>query len=410
MLAPQLLLAFVIAFIVFEYLLEQYLAHLNTRNWSEQIPAEMQGYIDSEKYLKARQYHLVKEKFGLITATFSLALTLAMLLSGGFGLLDAWVRQHTQNPVAMALIFFGALYLAFDLLMLPFSVYNTFKIEAQFGFNKTTPRLFIMDKLKGLLLSAAIGGGLLSLIIFLYHAMGTWFWLIGWGAVTLFTLFFTLFYTTLLVPIFNKLTPLEPGELRDAISRYAEKINFPLKNIFVIDGSKRSTKSNAYFSGIGAKKTIVLYDTLVKNHSVEELVAVLAHEVGHYKKKHIRNSLVLSTLQTGVLFFIFGKMAGSVTLAHMLGAQEPGFHIGLLAFTLIVNPVSLVLGILMNIYSRKNEFEADAFAKETHNGGSLKEALKKLSVDNLSNLHPHPAYVFLHYSHPPLLERLKALG
>lgn len=409
MFSPSVLLYLVIAFILLEYLLARVLDYLNTRNWSPEIPAEMKGHIDEKKYDKARQYDLAHKRFGLVTATFSLMLVIAMLLSGGFGVLDAWARRFAESPILLALVYFGVLYLAYDLISLPFAVYNTFVIEAKFGFNKTTPALFVKDKIKGLLLSALIGGALLSLIIFIYQVTGEWFWLLAWAVVTLFSLFMTVFYTTLLVPIFNKLTPLESGDLREAINRYAEKVKFPLKNIFVIDGSKRSAKSNAYFSGIGAKKTIVLYDTLIKNHNQDELVAILAHEVGHYKKKHIRNSLILSAIQTGILLYVFGKFVDNPALSAMMGAKESSFHIGMLAFSLLLNPISLVIGILMNMYSRKNEFEADAFAKETSNGFHLQEALKKLSAHNLSNLRPHPAYVFFHYSHPPLLQRLRAL-
>ncbi len=409
MFSPSMLLYLVIAFILLEYLLARVLDYLNTKNWAPEIPEEMRGHIDEIKYEEARQYGLAHQRFVLVTATFGVVLVIAMLLSGGFGMLDAWTRRFAESPIPLALIYFGALFLAYDLISLPFAVYNTFVIEAKFGFNKTTPALFVKDKIKGLLLSALIGGGLLSLIIFIYQAAGEWFWLLAWAVVTLFSLFMTVFYTTLLVPIFNKLTPLDGGDLRDAINRYAEKVQFPLKNIFVIDGSKRSAKSNAYFSGIGPKKTIVLYDTLIKNHNQDELVAILAHEVGHYKKKHIRNSLILSAIQTGFLLFVFGKFVGNPTLSVMMGSQEPSFHIGMLAFSLLLNPISLVIGILMNMYSRKNEFEADAFAKETSSGFHLREALKKLSVHNLSNLRPHPVYVFFHYSHPPLLQRLRAL-
>ncbi len=410
MISAPTLLYLVIAFILLEFLLERILDYLNSKNWSPEIPKEMSGYIDEDKYLKSREYEQTKKRMSILVSMLSLIAIITLLLLDGFGKLDSWARQFTNSPILLALIYFGVVYAIYDIVSLPFSIYNTFVIEERFGFNKTTPKTYIIDKIKGLILSALIGGGLLSLIILIYQATGEWFWLLTWGVITLFSLFFTVFYTSLLVPIFNKLTPLEPGELRDAINHYAEKVKFPLKNVMVMDSSKRSSKSNAYFSGIGAKKTIVLFDTLIKNHKKEELVSILAHEVGHYKKKHIRNSLILSTIQTGILLFIFGKFVGSPLLAAMMGAEEPSFHIGLLGFGLIFSPISMIIGILMNMYSRKNEFEADAFAKETYNGNELKEALKKLSVDNLSNLRPHPAYVFFHYSHPPLLERLKALG
>ncbi len=409
MLSPVLLLGFVLAFIILEYLLERFLDFLNSKNWSSEIPAEMTGYLDADKYKKSQLYDQTKKRIGLIISTFSLMLISTLLLTGGFGALDGWVRQITEIPVLMALIYFGVLFIIYDLISLPFAIYDTFVIEAKFGFNKTTLGTFVLDKIKGVVLTTFIGGGLLALMITIYEATGQWFWLIAWVVITLFSLFITVFYTSILVPIFNKLTPLEPGELRNAINQYVRKVGFPLKNIMVMDSSKRSSKSNAYFSGLGAKKTIVLFDTLIQNHTTDELVAILAHEVGHYKKKHIRNGLILSTLQTGILLFIFGQFVDSRLLAEMLGAEKASFHIGMIGFTLLFNPISLILGILFNLYSRKNEFEADAFAKETFEAQPMVEALKKLSVHNLSNLRPHPAYVFFHYSHPPVLERISRL-
>lgn len=406
----EFLFGVIIFFIVFEYSIERILDYLNKKNWSNDIPEEMEGYIDEQKYAETQQYEKTNKKMSLITGTLGFALILFMLFFDGFALLDNWVRQYTEQPILMSLLFFGVLYLLYDLISIPFSIYQTFVIEEKFGFNKTTVSTFITDKLKGYLLTIILGGGMLSLVVFFYQITGPWFWLITWIVVTLFSLFFTMFYTSILVPVFNKLTPLEDGELRTAIQAYSTKVNFPLKDVMVIDGSKRSAKANAYFSGIGPKKSIVLYDTLIEKHSVEELVSVIAHEVGHYKKKHVQKNFILSILQTGLLLYIFGWAVNSPVLSQTLGATEPSFHLGLLAFSLIFNPVSFLIGILMNMYSRKNEFEADAYAKLTYSGDKLMEALKKLSVDNLSNLRPHPAYVFFHYSHPPLLERLKALG
>jgi STE24 endopeptidase len=346
----------------------------------------------------------------MLTGTISLAGLLLVLFLDGFAWLDAWVRNYTDNAIVMSLLFFGVLGLASDLLGLPFALYRTFVIEERFGFNKTTLKTFLFDKLKGYILAVMVGGGLLALVLWIYQSAGSYFWLITWVVVSVFTVFMTMFYTTFLVPVFNKLTPLPEGELRTAIESYCKKVGFKLNNLFVIDGSKRSAKANAYFSGLGAKKTIVLYDTLIEKHSMEELVAVLAHEVGHYKKKHTLVGTIQGIAHTGVMLFILSLFLGNPALAHALGAAESSFHIDILAFGLLYSPLSEMLGIISNIISRKHEFEADAYAKETYNGNALQEALKKLSSDNLSNLKPHPAYVFVHYSHPPVLERLKVLG
>jgi STE24 endopeptidase len=282
-------------------------------------------------------------------------------------------------------------------------------IEERFGFNKTTPKIFILDKLKGWLLVLILGGGLIALVVWIYTISGPWFWMLAWGAIGFFTIFMTMFYSNLIVPLFNKQTPLEEGSLRKAIESFAQKVNFKLKNIFVMDGSKRSTKANAYFTGLGAKKRIVLFDTLIKDHTDEELVSVLAHEVGHYKKKHTLSGTVLSLLQMGLMLYILSLFIGKPVLSQALGASEGSFHMGILAFMLLYSPLSMILGLIMNAVSRRNEFTADRYAGEHYDPEPLKEALKKLSVNHLSNLTPHPAYVFFHYSHPPLLERLKAL-
>lgn len=405
----QTLLYAVVAFIILEFLFERLLDFINLKNRSAHIPQEMEGFVDAEKYSKMQTYSRETTQFGAISGTFSLIIIVSLLLFGGFAWLDNMVREYTTQPILMGLSFFGILYIVNDLIGLPFSLYRIFVIEEKYGFNKTTAGTFIIDKLKGYLLTAIMGGGILSLIIWVYMLTGSWFWLIAWGIVTAFSLFISMFYTSVLVPIFNELTPLEDGELRTALETYAGKVDFPLKNVMVMNGSKRSTKSNAYFSGLGSRKTIVLFDTLIENHSVEELVAVIAHEVGHYKRKHIQKGLVLSVLQMGVLFLVFGWLVSNPLLAQMLGAEQPSFHLGLLAFGLLYSPISLVTGVLMNMYSRKNEFEADDFARQTYGTEPMILALKKLSVDNLSNLTPHPAYVFVHYSHPPVLQRIEAL-
>lgn len=399
----------IIAITVLDFFVERILDYLNTTRFSEQLPKEVEGIYNPDDYRKSQQYLKTNHSFGMLTSAVSFVAIMAMLFFGGFAWIDGIVRTWTENPVWMTILFFGIIGLASDLISTPFSVYDTFVIEEKFGFNKTTPRTFILDKLKGWLLGAIIGGGLIALIVWIYQSTGQWFWLIGWGAVTIFTLFMTMFYSNLIVPLFNKQTPLEDGELRDAISAFAAKAGFRLKNIFVIDGSKRSTKANAYFTGLGPKKRIVLYDTLIKDHTTSELVAVLAHEIGHYKKKHTLLGTFLGIVQTGIVFYILSVFIGNPVLSQALGAEQGSFHIGILAFGILYSPISMLLGILMNLVSRHNEFAADRFATIHFSGESLKEALKKLSVKNLSNLRPHPAVVFVHYSHPPLLERLKAI-
>jgi STE24 endopeptidase len=345
----------------------------------------------------------------MLTSTFSFVLIMLMFFLEGFALVNNWAVSISSHPIWSALIFFGILLLASDILTTPFSIYSTFVIEEKFGFNKTTPKTFILDKLKGWLLGAIIGGGLLALIIFIYMKTGNMFWLYVWLVVSGFSIFMAMFYSSLIVPLFNKQTPLEEDELKQAIQNFAAKVGFKLDNIFVIDGSKRSTKANAYFSGLGPKKRIVLYDTLINDMETPELVAVLAHEIGHYKKKHILWSLFIGIIQTGIMLYIFSLFIGSPELSTALGVGQPSFHIGLIAFGILYSPLSSLIGIGMNLFSRKNEYEADAFADKHYDGQALASALKKLSVKNLSNLRPHPAYVFVHYSHPTLLQRLAAL-
>jgi len=386
------------------------LSYLNTTTWSNKLPQEVGDLYDAKKYEQAQQYDKANKRLGIIGSTISLILILAFLFFGGFAWLNEALSSVTTHYIALPLLFFGVLYIVSDLLSLPVSLYQTFVIEEKFGFNKTTPVTFIIDKLKGYLLTALLGGILLSAIIFIYYKTQTYFWLLAWVVMTFFTLFFATFYTSLIVPLFNKLSPLETGELKDAINKYSEKVAFPLKNIFVVDGSKRSSKANAYFSGLGKQKSIVLYDTLINQNTTDELVAILAHEVGHYKKKHILKGLIISIIQTGVMLFILGLALKSPLLSQALGVEEPTFHIGLIAFGILFSPISTVLGLFMNMFSRKNEYEADAFAKATASGSALINALKKLSVNHLSNLNPHPAYVFFYHSHPTLLQRLRALS
>ena len=382
---------------------------MNDSHRSEELPPDLTDLYPPEKYKKQQEYDQVKSQFGLITSTFSLLIMMGMLFLDGFAWVDAYVRDLSDNSIVQALLFFGLLSLASDLVSIPFSLYSTFVIEERFGFNRMTAKTFVLDKLKGYLMGGIIGGGLLSLFVWFYESTGDQFWVYGWVAFSAFMVFMTSFYATLIVPLFNKLTPLDQGELRTAIEGYCAKVGFKLDNLFVMDGSKRSSKGNAFFSGLGANKRIVLYDTLIQKHTVPELVAVLAHEVGHYKKKHTLASIVLSIAQTGLMLFVLSLVINHSVLSEALGAGQHSFHLGLLVFTLLYGPLSMIMGIGMHVLSRKNEYQADAFARDTYDGQALGDALKKLSVDTLSNLKPHPWYVFFYYSHPTLLQRLKAI-
>ncbi len=401
--------AVMIGFVLLEFLIERILDFLDSRYWSAELPAELAGIYDAEKYKKSQEYEKVQTRFGVLTSAFSLVIILCMLIFDGFAWVSGIAGGITTNPILQGLIFFGILYFSSDLLGIPFSLYATFNIEERFGFNKTTASTFILDKLKGWLLLIILGGGLLSFVIWVFPLTGKWFWVIVWGVLSLFSLFISMFYSQIIVPLFNKQKPLEDGPLREAVEAFSIKTGFKLKNIYVIDGSKRSKKANAYFTGLGAKKRIVLYDTLISEHSNEELVAVLAHEIGHYKKKHTITGLITSVATTGLMLFLFSVMIERPELSAALGASEPSFHMGLLGFGLLYGPLSLILGLIGNSISRKNEYAADRFAAEHYSALHLQNALKKLSVDNLSNLRPHPASVFFHYSHPPLLKRLAAL-
>lgn len=400
---------FILGIIVFDFLFERFLDYLNTTRWSEQLPNKLIGIYDDEEYKKSQSYKKVNHKFEMLTSSFSFLIIFFMLLFKGFALVNGWVLGITDNIIFSSLLFFAILGLASDIITTPFSVYDTFVIEERFGFNKTTTKTFILDKIKGLVLAAILGGGLLALIIFIWTKTGDFFWLWAWGIITFITLFMTMFYSNLIVPLFNKQTPLEEGELKQMIHEFSSKAGFQLKNIYVIDGSKRSTKANAYFTGIGPKKRIVLYDTLINDLSKEEIVAVLAHEIGHYKKKHVLTGLFMGILQTGLMLYIFSLLVNSPVLSNALGVEEPRFHIGLIAFGILYSPLSFIMGIFMNMISRRNEYQADAYASKFGYAIELVSGLKKLSVKNLSNLTPHPLFIFFNYSHPTLLQRLERL-
>ncbi len=399
----------IIGILAFDYLLERTLSILNNSHRNNILPKILADIYDPEKYKKSQEYGRINSKFSLISSSFSFLLILLILFFDGFALVDNFARSVSSHPIAITLIFFGILLFASDILGIPFDIYSTFVIEEKFGFNKTTPKIFIFDKLKGWLLSIVIGGLMLGVITWLYLTFKDLFWLYAWITISGFSVFMAMFYSSLIVPLFNKQTPLEEGELRSAIENFSSKVDFNLHNIFVIDGSKRSSKANAYFSGLGPKKRIVLYDTLIKDLEINELVAVLAHEIGHYKKKHIVSSIFLSILQTGFTLYIFSLLVGNPNLSLALGVEQQSFHIGLIAFGILYSPLSTILGLAMNVFSRKNEYQADHFAAKHELGNELISGLKKLSINSLSNLTPHPLFVFFNYSHPSLFQRITAI-
>ena len=404
------ILYIIIGILVFNYLWEQLLDYLNLRHQQEHAPQELQDICDQATYQKTLSYHRAKTNFGFLSSAAGFLVVIVLLITGSLGEMDQWMRQYFHHEIVLALVFFGALYLTADILSIPLQWYNTFILEEKFGFNKTTGRTFWLDKLKGYLVALVLGGPLIWLLLYLIDQLGPGFWLYFLIAISGFSLFISVFYTSLILPLFNKLTPLPDGELKDAIQNYSKTADFPLANILVIDGSKRSSKSNAFFSGLGKKKKIVLYDTLIQNHSTQELVSILAHEVGHYKKKHIIQSFVLSISQSALMLFMLSLMINNESLSFALGGKQMSIHLNLLAFGMLYTPVSKLLGVLLNAFSRKNEYQADAFAAKTADGSALQSALKKLSIDNLSNLWPHHWFVFFHYSHPPLVQRLRALN
>jgi len=377
--------------------------------WSDTLPFQLKGICDEKEYSKTQLYQKENDRLSLWSSALNLAVILVVIIAGGFALVDNMSRAISGNIIIISLIFFGIIGLVSDVINIPFSIYDTFVIEKKYGFNTMTIRTFITDHVKSWFIAILIGAPVLGLIVWFYYKTGHYFWLHAWGVITLFSVFINLFYSELIVPLFNKQTPLPDGPLRTEIEAFAKKTGFKLKDIYVIDGSKRSTKANAYFSGFGPKKRIVLYDTLQNELTDEEIVSVLAHEIGHYKKKHILFTLILSVFLTGLILFLFSLVVNNPLLSRALGAQSTSFHLGLIVFGILYSPLSLIIGLFTNYISRRNEFEADRFVTENFKPEILASALKKLSVKNLSNMMPHPAYVFFHYSHPPLLHRLEKL-
>lgn len=399
----------IIVILISEFILSTSVNYLNAKRFSDPVPKDLKDVYSLEEYEKSQKYKWTNYKFGVLTSIFSLVLILSVLIFGGFGWLDHFVSGLTDNRTLRSLLFFGMLMIGSDALNTPFSYYQTFVIEEKYGFNKTTHKTFITDKIKGWLMIVVLGGGILTLVLWFFEWAGTGFWLYTWGLITVFTIFMNLFYSKLIVPLFNKQVPLEEGNLKTKIESYAKNVGFELKNIFVINGSKRSTKANAYFSGFGKEKRVTLYDTLINDLEEDEIVAVLAHEVGHYKKNHILFNLATSILLTGVMLFILSLFINNPGVSLAIGVASPSFHAALVGFGMLYSPISEITGLLMNYFSRKFEYQADDFAKHTFAATPLVTSLKKLSKNSLSNLTPHPAYVFMHYSHPPLKDRIRNL-
>jgi len=408
-LSSETLFYIIVAIILLDFVIDQILDFLNAKHFDDPIPLSLQDVFDAEEYQKSQRYNKTRHRFGLVSSTFSLVVLLLFLFFDGFDFVDQVARSISENPIIIALIFFGIIMLGSDFLSLPFSYYSTFVIEEKFGFNKTTKKTFFLDKLKGWGMMIVVGGAILALIVWFYQFAGEAFWWYAWILVAVFSIFLNMFYARLIVPLFNKQNPLPEGSLRNKIENYAQKEGFKLEKIFVIDGSKRSTKANAYFSGFGNEKRVTLYDTLINDLEEEEIIAVLAHEVGHYRKNHVIVNLIISILTTGFTLWLLSLFVGNPLLSHALGVENHGFHIGLVAFGLLYSPISEITGIIMNYLSRKFEYHADNFARRTYSSGPLVSGLKKLSKNSLSNLTPHPAYVFVHYSHPPLYKRFRNL-
>ena len=407
--SSEIIFSIIVVFLCLDFMLERVLESLNSKHMSPVLPDSLKGIYDEKEYSRFQSYKRENGRLDCWSSGVGFGVMIVFLVAGGFGWYNSWVVSLTDSVVWQTIFFVMGLSVASTVLDIPFDYYATFRIEEKYGFNKTTRRVYWLDAVKELFLSLVLGGVLLALVVWFYTWAGTYFWLYAWGAVTLFSVFMAMFYSQLIVPLFNKQTPLQEGSLRDKIQAFAGKVGFKLDNIYVIDGSKRSTKANAYFTGLGPKKRVVLYDTLIDELTEEEIVAVLAHEVGHYKKRHTLRSMVVSVIQMGVLFWLFSLCVNNAALSEALGGDRAYFQLGLIAFAILYSPVNLILGIGMNVWSRSNEYEADAFAARYYEGDYLVSGLKKISVKSLSNLTPHPLYEYIYYSHPSLLKRIDAI-
>jgi STE24 endopeptidase len=400
----------ILTIVCVDFIFDQTLDYLNAKKFNDPVPEPLNDVYDEEAYVKSQNYKKDNNKISQLSSWLSFAGIVLFLIFEGFAFVDNLARIYTSNPILVALLFFGIIMLASAIISLPFDYYSTFVIEEKYGFNKMTKKTFWLDKLKGLLLGSIIGSIILSLIIWFFQLFPDTFWIYALILVAVFSIVMNMFYAKLIVPLFNKQTPLEAGSLRDKIEAYAKTVGFKLDKIFVIDGSKRSTKANAYFSGFGSQKRITLYDTLINDLTEDEIVAVLAHEVGHYKHKHIIYNLTISILLTGVTLWLLSIFVSSPVLSEALGVEKVSFHIGLIAFGLLYSPISTITGLLMNSLSRKFEYQADNYASNTFNAKDLINALKNLTRKSLSNLTPHPLYVKVNYSHPSLLQRVENLS
>jgi STE24 endopeptidase len=397
----------VIGFYVYDFVSDQWLSHLDRTRMTPVMPKELEGIYDPAEYARQQMYERENDRFGLISGGFRFVLTMTALLYGWAGWLDTFLRRYTNHYILLPLAFVFVLIILSSIISIPFDWYDTFVIEEKFGFNKTTPRTFVLDELKSFALAMILVGVLLTGIVAVYEYVRDWFWLLAWIATSAFSLILAFFYSEWIVPIFNKQTPLEESELRSAIETFAQKAAFPIQNIYVIDGSKRSTKSNAYFTGFGKKKRIVLYDTLIDDLTKDEIVAVLAHEIGHYKKKHVMFGMAISLAVTGFTLWLFSFFINNPSLAYALGGTEPSFHLNMAGFSLLYIPLDDITHFLMNCLSRRHEYEADNFTERHGAGDALISALKKICSKSLENLTPHPLVVFICDSHPTLLQRIR---
>ncbi len=404
------MLTLLITLVILSYLVESLIKILNHRESKKALHPTLANLYSESEYRRSLEYSQANFSLSITNATYSIIIMVLALALGVFGTIDKYVREQVQSEILIALIFFAIIGLVSDVLDLPFDIYGTFVVEAKFGFNKTTPATFVLDKLKGYALAGLIGGGLLALIVFIYQETGGAFWILGWLLLSGFSLVMFMFGTTLILPLFNKLKPLEDGDLKEEILKYCAQEGYSIGRLFVMDASKRSSKANAFFAGLGKSKTIVLFDTLVEKLSTREIMAVLAHEIGHYKKKHTLYGFLLSIGQSLVIFAVLGWALRFPELSNALGSNIQSFHLSILAFFIIFSPLSFALDLITNGISRRNEYEADQFARQTYDGEPLKSGLIKIATDSLANLSPHPLAVKIYATHPPLLQRLSALS
>jgi len=396
----------VIVFILLDFVRSSVLAYLNAKASSNPVPKVLEGLYEKEKYEKQQAYFSESTRFGVISKGLDTIISVIFFATGLFGWLSGVLQGWTSSIALQTFLFMLIVNVVSEIISIPISVYSTFVIEEKYGFNKTTKKTFAFDTIKSVLLDAVISGGMMTALAAIYTWIPDYFWIVGFAVMATFSVVFSYIYSDVIVPLFNKQTPLPEGELRDAIMEFSSKAGFKLSNIYVIDGSKRSTHSNAYFTGFGKRKRIVLYDTLIDKMPVDEIVAVLAHEIGHYKKGHIYKGMATGLVQTLILMYVMGLVLSSDNLAMAAGADGAVFYINMLVFTMLMSPIMDIAGIFGNISSRKHEVQADSFACSFGLGKSLSSALKNLARENLSNLTPHPLVVFLNYSHPPLADRV----